>query len=38
MNFNFHYTNGNHVDMYDDQEIYCSWIIDFLKGVDKGSK
>jgi proline iminopeptidase len=30
--------NGSHMSMYDDQQIYMSGLIKFLKGVDNGEK
>lgn len=30
--------NGSHMDMYDDQEVYMSGLIKFLKAVDSGEK
>ncbi len=28
--------NGSHLSQYDDQEVYMSGIIDFVKDVDAG--
>jgi len=30
--------NGSHMDMYDDQDIYMTGLIKFLKAVDEGQK
>ena len=30
--------NGSHMSMYDDQAVYTSGLIRFLKGVDEGKK
>jgi proline iminopeptidase len=30
--------NGSHMDMWDDQQVYMSGLVNFLKGVDSGKK
>jgi proline iminopeptidase len=30
--------NGSHMDMWDDQQVYMTGLIKFLKGVDEGKK
>jgi proline iminopeptidase len=31
-------SNGSHMDMWDDQQVYMAGLIKFLKGVDEGKK